>query len=102
MQDPIGTDKDGNRITLQDKIADESKSIEDRIEDKLQLRRAALKMSEVLSERERLIICLRYGLRTGKEVTQREIAAMLGISRSDVSRIETRALKKLRCEMQRS
>ena len=99
LQDPIGTDKDGNRITLQDKIADESKSIEDRIEDKLQLRRAALKMSEVLSERERLIICLRYGLRTGKEVTQREIAAMLGISRSYVSRIETRALKKLRCEM---
>ena len=93
LQDPIGTDKDGNQVTLQDKIADESKSIEDRIEDKLQLQQVAQKMSEVLTEREKLIICLRYGLQTGKEVTQREIAEMLGISRSYVSRIETRALR---------
>ena len=96
LQDPIGMDKDGNQVTLQDKIADESKSIEDRIEDKLQLQQVARKMGDVLTDREQLIICLRYGLQTGREVTQREIASMLGISRSYVSRIETRALKKLK------
>ncbi len=96
LQDPIGTDKDGNQVTLQDKIADNSKSIEDRIEDKLQIQLIAKKLPEVLTEREQLIIRLRYGIETGSEVTQREIAAMLGISRSYVSRIESKALKKLR------
>lgn len=99
LQDPIGTDKDGNQVTLQDRIADDSKSIENSIEDKLQIKLIAGKMPKVLTERERLVICLRYGLETGRETTQREIAEMLGISRSYVSRIETRALKKLRNEL---
>jgi RNA polymerase sporulation-specific sigma factor len=53
-------------------------------------------IGKVLTDREREIICLRYGLSNHKEVTQREIAGMLGISRSYVSRIEKKALKKLR------
>ena len=96
LQDMTGTDKDGGGIMLQDRIADTSKSVEDSIEDKIQLKRVSQLMKEILTEREQQIIKLRYGLETGKEVTQREIAAELGISRSYVSRIETAALKKLR------
>lgn len=96
LQERVGVDKDGGGILLQDRIADSAKSVEDSTEEKLQLRQVSLKMHEVLTERERLIICLRYGLKTGKELTQREIAERLGISRSYVSRIETAALKKLR------
>lgn len=99
LQDPIGTDNEGNHITLQDRIADSSKSVEERIEDKIQLQQISRKIGEVLTEREQLIIRLRYGLETGREVPQREIAAMLGISRSYVSRIETKALKKLRAAL---
>ncbi|MBQ9519130.1 MAG: RNA polymerase sporulation sigma factor SigK, partial [Firmicutes bacterium] len=96
LQETVGVDKDGGGILLQDKIADSAKSVEDSIEEKIQLRQVSQKMKELLTERERLIINLRYGLETGKEVTQREIAKMLGISRSYVSRIETAALKKIR------
>ena len=53
------------------------------------------KMSDVLDERELLILKMRYGLYRGEEITQREIADMLGISRSYVSRIEKKALKKI-------
>lgn len=96
LQETVGFDKDGGGILLQDRIADNSKSVEDSTEEKMQIQQINLKMKEVLSEREQLVIKLRYGLETGKEVTQREIAKMLGISRSYVSRIETAALKKLK------
>ena len=99
LQETVGVDKDGGGILLQDKIADRAKSVEDSTEEKLQLQQISKKMNEVLTERERLVIRLRYGLETGKEVTQREIARMLGISRSYVSRIETAALKKIREEL---
>ncbi len=99
LQETVGIDKDGGGILLQDRIADNSKSVEDSIEEKIQLKQVSEKMQEILTERERLIIRLRYGLETGKEVTQREIAQMLGISRSYVSRIETAALKKIREEL---
>lgn len=56
-------------------------------------------MKSVLKDREKLVLELRYGLYNGEEVTQREIADMLGISRSYVSRIEKKALKKLYVEM---
>ena len=99
LQDTTGTDKDGAGIMLQDRIADTAKSIEDSIEDKIQLSKVGELMKEVLTEREQQIIKLRYGLETGEEVTQREIAQQMGISRSYVSRIETAALKKLKDNM---
>ena len=99
LQDTAGTDKDGSGVMLQDRIADTSKSVEDSIEDKMQLGQIRVLMKQLLTEREQLIIKLRYGLGSGKEMTQREIAAGLGISRSYVSRIETAALKKLRAGM---
>jgi len=100
LQDTIGVDKDGNEVTLQDKVADESVSIDEEVRLKLQIKTLYEKIKKILKGRERRIIELRYGLITGKEVTQREIADMLGISRSYVSRIEKKALSKLYKEME--
>lgn len=99
LQDTIGVDKDGNEVTLQDKVADDSDSIDDQVGLKMQTKLLYEKMKKVLKGREKKIIELRYGIATGEEVTQREIAQMMGISRSYVSRIEKKALQKLEKEM---
>ena len=101
MQDPIGVDKEGNSITIEDKLADESYSIDEQVSLRLQSQALRAAIARALHARERLIVELRYGLKTGEEVTQREIAQMLNISRSYVSRIEKKALSKLRKEMSR-
>lgn len=95
LQDPIGVDKEGNEITIEDKLADEASSIDEQVDLKMKLQMLRNVIGKVLKKRERTIIELRYGLIGGREVTQREIADMLGISRSYVSRIEKKALKKL-------
>ncbi len=100
LQDPIGIDKDGNEVTLQDKVADDKESIDDQVSTKIQTKLLYEKIAKVLKGREKKVIELRYGLANGKEVTQREIADMLDISRSYVSRIEKKALSKLNKEMQ--
>jgi RNA polymerase sporulation-specific sigma factor len=99
LQDTVGIDKDGNEVALQDKIADDEMSIEDKVGLKLQIKILYDKLQKILTKREKKIIELRYGLSTGEEITQREIASMLGISRSYVSRIEKKALEKLCTEM---
>lgn len=93
--DPIDSDKDGNALTLVDVVADEV-NIEDEIDKKTKLERLRVLLETRLDDREKEIIKLRYGIGGVKELTQREIAAQMGISRSYVSRIETSALKKLR------
>ena len=95
ISDPIDTDKNGNTLTLIDIIADES-NIEDEIDTKLKIERLRAIYDKTLNKREREIINMRYGLGGKKELTQREIAKKLGISRSYVSRIETAALEKLK------
>ena len=95
LQEPIGVDKEGNEVSLQDKVADDSDCIEDQVSLKLQIHSLYEEMKKVLIGRERTVIELRYGLSDGTEKTQREIASMLKISRSYVSRIEKKALKKL-------
>ncbi len=95
LYEPIGTDKEGNEINLLDIIESEQIDVIDRMELAGNLKRLG-RILQNLEEREKEIIFLRYGLATGKEVTQREIGEMLGISRSYVSRIEKRALNKLR------
>ena len=95
ISDPIDTDKDGNALTLIDIIAD-SRDIVDEIDTKLKLERLKVILSGTLSGREKEIIEMRYGLNGKKELTQREIAKKLGISRSYVSRIEKAALETLR------
>lgn len=94
--EPIGTDKEGNEINLLDIIEHEQEDITEQMELYENTKKLVKLLDEVLSDREREIIYLRYGLLTGKEVTQREIGELLHISRSYVSRIEKRALGKLR------
>ncbi len=98
LQDTVGVDKEGNEVTLEEKLAYDGDSVEEEAEKRAEAKRLHNKLA-VLTQRERQIVELRYGLATGEEVTQREIAAMLGISRSYVSRIEKKALEKLRGEL---
>lgn len=94
--EPIGTDKEGNEINLLDIIEHEQEDITEQMELYENTKKLVRLLDEVLTDREREIIYLRYGLLTGKEVTQREIGEQLHISRSYVSRIEKKALGKLR------
>ena len=96
LYEPIGTDKEGNEINLLEVCVQEQVDVVERLDTSDKLRGLAGLINEKLNARERQIIMLRYGLINGHEKTQREIGAMLGISRSYVSRIEKRALEKLR------
>ena len=101
LYDPIGTDKEGNAISLLEIIEAEEEDYTEQAEKKEKLSILPKLLLENLEEREREIIVLRYGLLGGRELTQREIAARLSISRSYVSRIEKKALKKLREEYEK-
>ena len=101
LYDPIGTDKEGNAISLLEIIVAEEEDYTDRYERKEKLSVLPRLLAAKLEEREREIIALRDGLYGGKELTQREIADRLDISRSYVSRIEKKALRKLREEYER-
>lgn len=96
LYDPIGTDREGNEISLLDVTPQEQPDIVDQMELERSLGKLSGLINTLLTEREKEIICLRYGLYGGEEVTQREIGKKLDISRSYVSRIEKRALNKLR------
>lgn len=96
LYDPIGSDKEGNTIQLLDICVAEEVDVVSRMEEQQNLRKLREYIDKVLTQRERQIILLRYGLTGGREVTQREIAKQLCISRSYVSRIEKKALKKLK------
>ncbi len=94
--DPIGSDKEGNTIQLMDICIAEEPDIVEQMEEQRRLGKLQEYIDKVLTKREKEIIELRYGLSGGREVTQREIADKLNISRSYVSRIEKKALKKLK------
>ena len=99
LHDPIGVDKEGNEISLIDVLSSDKDSVVEMVESNIQIRALYAKINTALSEREGEIIRMRYGLVDGKCKTQREIASLLGISRSYVSRIEKKALKKLKKEL---
>lgn len=94
LHDPIGTDKEGNEITLIDVLGTEADEVLDMVQFKIE-KSKIYKHLHVLDDREKEVIIGRFGLTDEKERTQREIAKDLGISRSYVSRIEKRALMKL-------
>lgn len=96
LQDPVGKDRDGNEITLIDKLRGDDEDIFDEVNLKMQIRRLYKYMKEFLPEREKAVLEMRYGLVGGSEMTQKEIASLLGISRSYVSRIEKKAIKRLK------
>ena len=95
ISDPIDTDKEGNSLTLQDIMADDD-NIFDQIDLSLKSEQMHRFISQYLSEREKKILIMRYGLFCHKPLTQREVAKALGISRSYVSRIEKKAIGVLR------
>ena len=94
--EPIGVDKEGNQISLLDIVESDEPDILEKIELHKNVEKIYRKLPEVLNEREKKIIILRYGLYNKKVQTQREIANRIGISRSYVSRIEKHALEKLK------
>lgn len=98
IYDPIGIDKEGNEITLMDVLGSEGEAISDQVENEFE-QKALFEKIKKLSVRERMVLQLRYGLMNSPRRTQREIARMLGISRSYVSRIEKKAIQKLMEEM---
>lgn len=99
LNDPISKDKEGNEISILDIIGSDTNMVIEQVDRGISIKKMYENMDKVLKEREKLVIEMRYGLIDGKEMPQREIAKLLGISRSYVSRIEKKALKKLRDEM---
>lgn len=100
LEDTIGKDKDDNTVSLQEVIENDERSIEDEVDLKFKIKQLYEKMKDVLLDREKSIIEMRFGLDGRKPKTQNQIAKMLGISRSYVSRIETKAINKLSKEIQ--
>ena len=101
LNEPIGKDKDDNVVTLQEVLENNERTIEEEVDIKLKIKNLYQKMKSILKDRERTILELRFGLGGKKPKTQHEIAKMMGISRSYVSRIETKAIGKLSKEFER-
>lgn len=95
INDPIGYDYEGNEINLMDVLTDDEESVFKEVDLKINTEKLYKAIDSVLEDREKEIIELRYAINHPKSMTQKEIARMLGISRSYVSRIEKKALEKL-------
>lgn len=93
---PIGTDKDGNEISLNDILGTDPDEIADDLDLKIRIHKMLDTLDHILTDREKKVLIYRYGILGVAPRTQREVAAILGISRSYVSRIEKKALEKLR------
>ncbi len=96
LTDPVGCDKDGNELTLIDLLAEKEDSVFAQVEKSIQREKFIKVLKKFLTEREFMIISMRYGLEDGCSMPQREVAKKLGISRSYISRIEKRAIEKAR------
>ncbi len=99
LNEPIGKDKDDNEVTLQEVLENNERNVEEEVDLKFKIKTLYEKMKKILKEREKIIIELRFGLNGKKPKTQKEIAKMMNISRSYVSRIETKAIGKLAREI---
>lgn len=101
LYEPIGTDREGNEISLLDIMEQTGPEILEKIDLKDNIIHLYEVLDHVLTEREGLVIRMRYGLYNRRSLTQREVAGILGISRSYVSRIEKSAILKLRKEFEK-
>jgi len=99
LDDPVGSDGDGNEISISEILGTEPDMIAAQVEEKIEAQRALKMIGRVLSARERAVVRMRTGLQDGTPRAQHEVATVLGISRSYVSRIEKKALEKLRRAM---
>ena len=95
MNEPIETDSEGNPLLLSDIISSDDTIVDD-IYEKEAHRKLRQIIANIKNERDKTIITLRYGINDDKPLTQQEVADLLGISRSYVSRIETRVLAEMR------
>ena len=102
LSDPVGVDKEGNELTLMDLLYEKEDGVFKTVESGLIKERFMRVLKEVLTEREYTVLCLRYGLKGGAPMPQREVAVFLKISRSYISRIEKRAIEKVRLRMNRN
>jgi RNA polymerase sporulation-specific sigma factor len=96
LNEPLGTDKDGNEISFNDILGTDPDAILEDVNFKIQLDALYKAVGHVLSVKERAVIIMRYGIGNADAQTQREVAAKMKISRSYVSRIEKKAISKLR------
>jgi len=96
LQDPIGTDSEGNEITLIDVLGTDADEVHGHVERRVSLQTVRALVHSSLRGRERTVIEMRYGLLDGKVYAQQEVADKLGISRSYVSRMEKKAMERLR------
>ena len=101
LSDPVGVDKEGNELTLMDLLFEKEDGVFKTVESNMVKERFMRVLEEALTEREYTVLCLRYGLKGGAPMPQREVAAFLKISRSYISRIEKRAVEKVRARMDR-
>ena len=100
LEEPIGIDKEGNEISFLDIVYQDDEDVVERVELASQIKKMRFALKNTLTDREKAVIMYRYGLEGFPEITQREIAKLLGISRSYVSRIEKKALSKMRREFE--
>ena len=96
LSEPVGTDKDGNELTLMDLLFEKEDCVFEAVERSVQREKLLKQIKKILSEREYTILCLRYALKGGIPLPQREVANVLKISRSYISRIEKHAIEKLK------
>ena len=101
MGEAAGVDKEGRELPLADLLGTDPNLVADEVETAIEAGRAIRLMETTLDERENEVVRLRYGLTDGEPLPQHEVARRLGISRSYVSRIEKRALEKLRRALER-
>ncbi len=99
LSDPVGMDKDGNELTLMDLLFEKEDCVFEQVERSVQRERLLAQIKEILTEREFTILCLRYALKGGIPLPQREVAQVMKISRSYISRIEKHAIEKLRSKL---
>ena len=99
LSEPVGVDKDGNELTLMDLLFEKEDCVFEQVERGVQREKLIGEIKKLLSEREYTVICLRYALKGGAPLPQREVANVLKISRSYISRIEKRAIEKLRTNL---
>lgn len=96
LSDPVGSDKDGNELTLMDVLMEKEDEVFSKVESACEREKLIAFMKKVLTKREFTVIALRFGLKGGRSYAQREVATFLRISRSYISRIEKKALEKLK------
>ncbi len=99
LSEPVGTDKDGNELTLMDLLFEKEDCVFEAVERSVKREKLLKQIKKILSEREYTILCLRYALKGGIPLPQREVANVLKISRSYISRIEKHAIEKLKTKL---